>query len=155
MTDRNLTSVEIAFYPEYLNYRLRFGSPIKLVRLDRSRSLAFFKPSRVFGYLRWYANESGTQAWRFTVAEAKEPHIMLSRLQGIKPGAEVLLLLSGAAHVRRALSVVDDLETRGFKPEDVSPSYYRHLHVRLSTGRDIRPYSVDQHAAHLAARRLQ
>lgn len=155
MSDRNLTRVEIAFYPDYLNYRLRFGKPVRTAELDKRRSLAFFEPGQVLGYVRWHANEYGTQEWRFIVAEAQEPHAMLSRPAGIQPGVEVLLFLTGAAHVRRALGIIDALETRGFPPEDISPSYYRHLHVRIATNRDIRPYSSLQHVAHLAAKRVR
>lgn len=49
------TRVEIAFYPEHLNHWLRFGEPDEQQDLDRRRSLALFKPARVFGYVRWRA----------------------------------------------------------------------------------------------------
>ena len=150
-----LTRVEIAFYPEYLNYWLRFGTPVERIELDRRRSIALFEPGQVFGYVRWRANEYGTQDWRLTIIEAREPSLLLSRIPGVMPGAEVLLLMIGQARVKRALAVIDQLESRGFRPDDVSPAYYRHVHVRLATGRDVRTYSHDQHAAHLAAKRVR
>lgn len=57
----HFTHVEIAFYPEFLNHWLRFGEPDQWLDLDRRRLLALFKPGRVFGYVRWRANEYGTQ----------------------------------------------------------------------------------------------
>ena len=148
------TWVEIAFYPEHLNHWLRFGVPQEHHDLDRRRSLALFKSGQVFGYVRWQANEYGTQAWRFTIVRSAEPSSMLSRIQGINPGGEVLLLATGNAKVKRALLQIDVLETAGFEPSDVSPAYYRHVHNRVATARSIRDYCHAQHAAHLTARKL-
>lgn len=155
MTGNSFTRVELAFYPEHLNYWLRFGSPVDRIELDRRRSLAVFEPGQVFGYVRWSANEYGTQDWRLTILAAKEPHIMLSRVPGVSPGVEVLLLVKGKASVRRCLEVLGKLESNGFALEDVSPSYYRHVHVRLTANRKIRSYSLDQHRAHLAAKQVR
>lgn len=155
MTNNSYTRVELAFYPEHLNYRLRFGVPLKRIELDRRRSLALFSPGQVFGYVRWSANEFGTQDWRLTILEAHEPHLMLSRVPGVSPGVEVLLVMKGKGRVKRVLSVLDQLEAQGYALEQVSPSYYRHMHVRLTANREIRPYSADQHAAHLAAKRVR
>lgn len=149
-----LTRVEIAFYPEHLNHWLRFGDPDEQHDLDRRRSLALFKSGRVFGYVRWRANEYGTQDWRFTVVQTAEPSLMLSRIEGITPGGEVLLLATGNAKVKRALLQIDALEAEGFEPADVSPAYYRHVHNRITAGQPIRAYSTAQHAAYLAARRV-
>ncbi|WP_417462962.1 DUF2840 domain-containing protein [Kordiimonas sp.] len=155
MTGNSLTRVELAFYPEHLNYWLRFGSPVDRIELDKRRSLAVFEPGQVFGYVRWSANEFGTQDWRLTVLEAQEPHIMLSRVPGVSPGVDVLLLVKGKGPVKRTLAVLDQLETDGFPLEDVSPSYYRHVHVRVTANRKIRSYSQDQHKAHLAEKRVR
>lgn len=148
------TRVEIAFYPEHLNNWLRFGEPDEQQGLDRRRSLALFKPRRIFGYVRWRANEYGTQDWRFTVVQTAEPSLLLSRIEGITPGGEVLLLVRGNARVKRALLEIDALEAAGFEPADVSPAYYRHVHNRITAGQSIRAYTEAQHAAHLAARQV-
>lgn len=148
------TRVEIAFYPEHLNHWLRFGVPDEQHDLDRRRSIALFKPRRVFGYVRWRSNEYGTQDWRFTVVQTAEPSLLLSRIEGITPGGEVLLLATGNAKVKRALLQVDALEAAGFEPADVSPAYYRHVHNRITAGQPIRAYSMAQHEAHLAARQV-
>jgi len=148
------TRVEIAFYPEHLNHWLRFGAPDEQQDLDRRRSLAFFKPGRVLGYVRWRANEYGTQDWRFTIVKTVEPSLLLSRFEGVHPGGEILLLATGNTKVKRALLQIDALEMDGFEPADVSPAYYRHVHNRIATRRPIRTYSMAQHQAYLAAQQV-
>ena len=148
----DLTRVEIAFYPEHLNFWLRFGVPDEQHDLDRRRSLALFRPGRVFGYVRWRANEYGTQDWRFIVVQSAAPSLMLSRVSGVSPGGEVLLLATGNAKVKRALLQVDVLEAAGFDAADVSPDYYRHVHNRIAASREVASYSHDQHAAFQAAK---
>ena len=145
------TRVDIACYPEHLNHWLRFGEPDESQDLDRRRSLALFRPGRVFGYVRWRANEYGTQDWRFFVVQTTEPSLLLSRLEGVQPGGEVLLLAVGNAKVKCALLQIDMLEAAGFEPSEVSPAYYRQMHNRIATGRLVRAYSEAQHRAHLAA----
>jgi hypothetical protein len=151
---KHFTQVQIAFYPEHLNHWLRFGAPDESHDLDRRRSLAFFKPGRIFGYVRWRANEYGTQEWCFTIIRTKEPSRFLSRIEGVTPGGEVLLLATGNTKVKRALLQIDMLEADGFDPAEVSPAYYRHVHNRIAAGRPIRPYSYEQHVAHLAVQRV-
>lgn len=148
------TRVEIVFYPEHLNHWLRFGEPDEQQDLDRRRSLALFKPDRIFGYVRWRANEYGTQDWRFTIVQTVEPSLLLSRIEGVTPGGEVLLLVTGNAKVKRALLQIDALEAAGFDPADVSPAYYRHIHNRIAARQSIRGYSKAQHTAYLAANRV-
>lgn len=155
MNSRNLTRVELAFYPEHTNHWLRFGSPVERIVLDKRRSLALFEPDQIFGYVRWSANEYGTQEWRLTVLQAQKPSLLLSRVSGVIPGAEVLLLMRGKTRVKQAFIHLDALEAKGFALTDVSPSYYRHIHVRLMAKREVHAYSSEQQAAHLAARRVQ
>lgn len=150
----SFTRVEIAFYPEHLNHWLRFGEPDEQQDLDRRRSLALFKPGRIFGYVRWWANEYGTQDWRFTIVQTAEPSLLLSRIKGVTPGGEVLLLVTGNTKVKRALLQIDALEAAGFEPAEVSPAYYRHIHNRIAAIQPIRAYSKAQHAAHFAAQRV-
>ncbi len=152
--NRHFTRVEIAFYPEYLNHWLRFGTEDEWLDLDRRRALAFFEPGRIFGHVRWRANLFGTREWRFTIIHTAMPGKRLSRVPGVLPGGEILLQASGGAAVKRALKEIDRLEMDGFEPADVSPSYYRHVHNRLVTRSRIRTYSHDQHAAWQALRRV-
>ncbi len=151
---RCFTRVEIAFYPEYLNHWLRFGREDDWLDLDRRRALAFFEPGRVFGYVRWWANLFGTRDWRFVIIRSVGPGASCSRVPGVFPGGEILLQASGGVAVKRALREIDRLEAKGFEPADVSPSYYRHVHNRLVTKRQVRAYSRDQHAAWQALQRV-
>ena len=146
------TLVEIAFYPEYMNHWLRFGMPDANHDLDRRRALALFAPGRLFGYVRWYANEYGTQDWRFLIVETVAQGESLCRISGVRPGGELLLSTTGNTRVKRALLAIDDLEAGGFEPERVSPAYYRHIHNRIATRNPIRPYEELQHAACMASR---
>lgn len=149
-----LTSVEIAFYPEHLNHWLRFGVPRWTHVLDRRRSLALFGPGQTFGYVQWRVNDYGTQDWRFTVVQTGEASALLSRIGGVRPGGEMLLLVVGKAKVNRGLDLIDTVENAGFEAADVSPAYYRHVHNRIASRRPVRAYSKAQHEAHLAALRV-
>ena len=150
----HLTRVELAFYPEHLNHWLRFGAPDRTEVLDRRRSLAFFKPGEVFGYVRWRANEYGTQDWRFAVIRASAPSLLVSRFPGVAPGGETLLSAVGNTKVKRALLQIDALEAGGFEPAEVSPAYYRHVHNRIAAGEAIRAYSQNQHEAYQASQKV-
>lgn len=153
MSDR-LTCVQIEFYPEFANHWLRFGEPDHWLDLDRRRALAAFKPGRLFGYVRWRANEYGTQVWRFTIAQSATPSVPLTRVEGVDPGGEVLLRVTGKAKVTRALVQIDVLEAAGFEPAQASLSYYRHVQNQLATGRPIHAYGEAQHAAYMAGRKV-
>lgn len=154
-----LTRVEIVFYPEFQNHWLRFGEADEWQDLDRRRALAFFKPGKIFGYVRWRANEYGTQDWRLTIVQTHQPHIhssdLLSRIPGVSPGGEILLLVSGNTKVKRTLLQIDVIEAMDLDPAAVSPAYYRHMHNRITTEKPVRPYSYAQHQAHLAAKRAK
>ena len=76
----------------------------------------------------------------------------MSRIEGVTPGGEVLLLSSGTARVKRTLSLIDILEAEGFELAHVSPAYYHHVHNRIAIGQPIRVYSEAKHTAHLEHR---
>lgn len=148
------TAVEIEFHPDYLNYWLRFGAPMRQVDLDRRRSISFFPPCSVFGYVRWCANEYGTRDWRFHVIQSLAPHRILSCVEGVHPGGDQLLLAVGKAKVKRVLSLIDRLESDGHDPIEVSPTYYRRIHNCLATNHDFGSYLGSQHIAYQSARRV-
>ena len=150
-----LTAVEIAFYPEFINFWLRFGKPDAQHSLDRRRSLALFGPGQIFGYVRWRANAYGTQDWRIIIAQTAAAPTSMSRLEGVYPGAELLLFATGNARVKRVLAQLDTLEAAGFDPAEISPAHVRHMHNRIAVSCPVTPYSADQHAAFLAARAVR
>ena len=146
------TLVEITFYPEFLNHWLRFGIPDLEFDLDRRRSFACFKPGRTFCYVRWIANEYGTQKWQFYVVRTVGQSQLLTRIDGVHPGGEILLKTSGTTKLKQVLSIIDNFEERGFDPDEVSHSYFRHVHNRLSVRQPIQPYTYTQHNAVRATR---
>jgi len=150
--NRQFTLVETAFYPEFLNHWLRFGAPDFEFDLDRRRALACFKPGRIFGYVRWIANEYGTQKWHLYVVRTVDQSQLLTRIDGVHPGGEILLKAVGKSKVKQALSLVDSLEDSDFDPGKVSQAYYRHAHNRISVRQPIQPYTKAQHNAARATR---
>lgn len=151
----SFTAVEIAFYPEFINFWLRFGEPNAEHVLDRRRSLALFGPGQIFGYVRWQASAYGTQDWRIVIARTGAPAYALTRLEGVHPGAEVLLSATGNARVKRVLAQLDALEAAGFVPAAISPAYVRHIHNRIAISLPITPYCAYQHATFLAAKAVR
>lgn len=149
----HFTRVEIALYPAQLRYWLRFGEPDEQHKFDRRRSVALFRPGRLFGYVRRSVGEDGSVDWRFTVVKTAAPSRFLGRIDGVQPGGDVYLQVAGKRRVKRALLQIDTLEAHGFRPTEVSPAYYRQIDNRISSGQAIRAYSAAEHAAHLAARR--
>ncbi len=143
------TRVEIHYLPEFLNYWIRFGEPQQWQDRDRRRAFAFFRAGQIFGYVRWEANEYGTQLWRLLVMRAGDDLHPLDRIPGVAPGGEILLDLRGTDRVKKVLAMIDALEERDFEPSEVSPDYWIYVQNRVLTRLPIRPYDLDQHRAHL------
>jgi len=144
-TEDNLTAVYIHHRKNRINHRLRFGEPHSEARLGWHSRLASFKPAQIFGYIRWSANEYGTQDWRLFVCKAggfhsqnlglgggnTGHHNRLTRIPGVLPGAHILLKTQGKARVKRALVYIDAIEKETGELSLVTESYWRHLHNRL------------------------
>lgn len=147
MEKRCLTRVDISFYPDLLNDRLRFGEPVCWRRLDRRRSIAGFMPNQIFSYVRWRMGDYGTREWTLTVCRAGVPGEPLQILPGVRPGAEVLLTVSGKTKVKRMLQFIDGLEAASIEPHRVSPSYWRVISNRLHVRLPLKILSHDRYAA--------
>ena len=78
----------------------------------------------------------------------------MSRVEGVRPGGDILLSASGAARVKRALAAVDAVEAAGFDPARISPDHYRQVHNRIAVRRPVPTYGEDRHAAYLGRRRV-
>lgn len=150
MKGERLTAVELVFYPDHFNHRLRFGAAFRRLRLDRWRALAVFAPRAVFAYVRWSANAYGTAHWSIVILKAAAPGDPITLIDGVRPGAQVLAAGFGATSTRRLLGVVDQLEADGFEPSLVSEAWWRHVHNRLQVRRPPRAYDASQHAAAMA-----
>jgi len=115
--------------------------------MDRHRSVALYKPYRSVGYLRWRANEYGTQSWRCAVVKTISDGQSGTRFPGIKPASEVLLSTRGATYTKRFLKLYDRLKARSTPLEMISPAYWRHLHLRLHLNMDPHDFDADQHCS--------
>ncbi|CAM3661472.1 DUF2840 domain-containing protein [Litorimonas haliclonae] len=118
-----LTVIQCHFVRGLLNHRLRFGTPDKTVKLDKYRKLACFKPGATLGYIRWRANEYGTQDWRFFILKTQNKGL-LTRVPGVSPAVKVLAAFNGTPSVKRALSAFDDVEDTLSAPIETLPDAY-------------------------------
>ena len=157
-TGDSLTAVYIRYRKNRINHRLRFGTPVLETRLGWHSRLASFKSGQIFGYIRWSANEYGTQVWRLFICRAGGTlhhniglkdwntghHNRLTRIPGVMPGAHILLKTQGATRVKRALKMIDQLETETGDLNLVTQSYWRHLHNRLDINQAPHGFSAFQ-----------
>jgi len=139
-----LTRVDLAFYPDTVNHWLRFGEPLHIEILDRRRSRAIFTPCAVFAYVRWQANEYGTQSWRCFILQATEPGHVVTGVAGVHPGARILVNVRGSTYSKRLLAFLDNLEKCAGNLCNVSPAYWRQVQLRLPLRIDPHPYDVAQ-----------
>ena len=147
-----VTQVSLAFAHQRLNVYLRFGRPYREVRLDQWQRRALFLPGAIFARVLWQANDYGTTRWQIMVLHACKPFDSMQRIQGVSPGARILLHVEGERRVRIVLTQIDIIEALGIDPGDVSPAYWLTLGNRIAAGQSPPSYSAERHAAWLAAR---
>ena len=150
-----LTRMSLAFVEHRINLYLRFGHPVRELRLDRRRRSAIFAPAAVFCRLRWESNDYGTTRWQLMVLQACSPLDDIQRIAGIRPGARLLLCAEGELQVQSVLPQIDAIETLDIDPVTVSPAYWRTLGNRLSARLPLPAYTVERHAAYLAGEVLR
>ncbi len=150
-----LTRVSLAFVEYRINLYLRFGHPVRELRLDRWRRSAIFTPAAVFCRVRWESNDYGTTRWQLMVLQACAPFDAVQRITGIQPGARLLLRAEGEQQVQSVLPHIDAIETLGIDPVAVSPAYWRTLGNRLSARLPLPAYTPERHAAYLAGKVLR
>lgn len=149
-----LTRVSLAYIEQRIDIYLRFGEPVRTVRLDRWRRVAMFLPGAVFCRIRWHANDYGTVRWQLMVMQACTPLDAAQRIPGVLPGARLLLHAEGEPAVRAVLEQLDAIEAQGIAPADVSLAYWRTLGNRLASRLLLPAYTTERHAAWLAGREL-
>ena len=148
--DTPLTRVSLAFVVQSINLYLRFGHPVRELRVDRWRRCALFLPAALFCRVRWESNDYGTTRWQLTVLQTCTPLDAVQRIAGIQPGARLLLCAEGEQQVQTVLPQIDAIETLGIDPVTVSPAYWRTLGNRLSARLPLPAYTVERHTAYLA-----
>lgn len=148
MTD--LTVIQCHFVRGFLNHRLRFGKPEKTLKLDKYRKLACFKPEEILGYIRWRANEYGTQDWRFFILRTQTSGL-LTRVPGVSPAVKVLAAFNGTQSVKRALRAFDDVEKSASEPIEAFPdAYWISFQNDISARKSLS--GVLPHSSHVEAR---
>lgn len=150
----SLTRVRLLHRPQTADDWLRFGQPARTAAVDRRNSVALFAPGAVFGLVRWRAGDFGTVDWRLWVLRAVGPDEAASTVNGVDPGAELLLAARGEGPVRRAFSLIDAVEAQGFDPADTPASYWRAAHNRLAARLEPRPYGPAEQAAEVRRRQV-
>ena len=153
--DTPLTRVSLAFVDHRINVYLRFGHPLRELRLNRWRLYAIFTPAAVFCRVRWESNDYGTTRWQLMVLQACTPLDAVQRIAGIQPGARLLLCAEDERQVQLLLQQIDAIEALGIDPVAVSPAYWRTLGNRLFARLPLPAYTVERHAAYLAGEALR
>lgn len=148
------TQVELAHWPDLVSDWLRFGAVAESRIIDRRRSIALLPAGALFAFVRWRGGDHGTILWRLWVLCAGKTGDALATINGVHPGAMILLAVSGPPKVKRALALIDAIEAEGIDPADVAPSWWRVAHNRLAANREVRPYGRQEHAADLDLRRI-
>ena len=148
------TEVELVWIKGKIERWIRFGQPIGTRILDRRRRVLVFAPGSIFAFVRWAANDFGTLVSRLDILRACCDGEPRSTIPGVKPGAEILLRLSGWAKVERGLKAIDDVKTLGVAPENVCPDHCRHVHNRFAAGQPARPYTLERHRAWLLRQKV-
>ncbi|WP_165776835.1 DUF2840 domain-containing protein [Paremcibacter congregatus] len=144
---KDLTRIETISLRGRLHYYTRFGRPVSKVTMPPYRGLEYYRPGQLLGYIRWQAGEYGSRLWRFMILRTvsftgKSPS---HQVEGVSPGAYIILDVEGALKVRAAMNVIDQIENMGIDPAEVSPAYYGHLHQRILTNQPYHRYSMEQH----------
>ena len=143
----HLTWVELVFDPGRTERWIRFGQAVDQRIVSRRNRFVAFRPGAVFAYVRWAANAYGTVVSRLDILQAADPTRDRIAIPGVVPGAVCLLRLSGWPRVRRALDLIDAVETGGFEPGEVAPDYWRHVHARLAVSLPPLAYTAERHRA--------
>lgn len=148
------TLVHLTWEEDRIEHRIRFGRPIYKHVLDRHTRFVGFAPHSIFAFVRWASNDYGTVVSRIDILRAIGRGEPFQTLPFVRPGGDLLLKLNGWPKVERVLQLIDAIEALGIDPADAAPSYWRHVHNRLTTGAEPRHYTHDQHRAWLARRNI-
>lgn len=154
-SDIPLTRVSLAYVERRINLYLRFGQPLRKLRLDRWRRCASFAPGAVFCRVRWESNDYGTTRWQLMVLQTCTPGERMQRIAGIRPGASLLLCAEGEARVQAVLQRINAIEALIIDPASAAPAYWRTLGNRLAARQPLPAYSAERHAAWLRGEELR
>ncbi|KGJ08571.1 DUF2840 domain-containing protein [Paracoccus versutus] len=149
-----ITEVDLIWQESRDEHWLRFGRFCHEHRIGSQRRTLGFAPGSIFALVRWAGNDFGTVVSRLDILRAVGPGEPFQTLTCVRPGAEILLRISGWPKVERVLQAVDAIEALGIDPSEVSPEHWRHVHNRITAGEPFRTYTRAQHAAWVKRRRV-
>lgn len=149
-----LTEVELLHLPGEVEHWIRFGREAAERIIDRRRRVIAFRPGQVFAFIRWAANEHGTVKSRADILQSQPAGAAVCRVPHVRPGADILLRLSGWPKVEPLLQLIDQAEQVSGDAADCCPDYWRHVHQRLLVGMGAAHYSHARHAAWLKRRSI-
>lgn len=147
--DPPLTRVSLAYVEHRINLYLRFGRPLRELRLDRWRRCASFAPGALFCRVRWESNDYGTTRWQLMVLQACTPGERMQRITGVRPGAQLLLRAEGETAVQAVLQRIDAIEALAIDPSQAAPAYWRTLGNRIAARQPLPAYDTERHPAWL------
>ena len=142
-----LTRVTLGSVHGRLNVYLRFGKPTLIHPVSSCLRAAFFAPDDVFCRVWWERNQYGTNFWELAILQARAPRERARKIQGVAPGAAVLLRVRSTRSIKRMFRMIDAVERHGLVPSDVAPSYWRVVQNRLNGRREVGVYDRDRHGA--------
>lgn len=141
------TEVDLTWIAGRIEHRIAFGHPVAEHAIDAAHRALIFAPGSIFSVIRWASNDYGTIITRIEILRAARAGESYARVPFLRPGAELLLRVSGWADVQRAIQVIDAVQALKIDPADASPDYWLHVGNRLAAGERPRPYSRARHLA--------
>ena len=148
------TRVHLHYGRDFFNYYIRFGEPKYRDEYSGREAYEYFQKGVVFGYIRWKANEHGTQDWRFFVLRGGNKAAPLCKIPGVSPGAELLADIAGKERVHRFFKVIDQIEQAEIECSDVADWYWIQVSSRINTALNPLSYTPAQHRAWMLERKV-
>ncbi|SDA58491.1 DUF2840 domain-containing protein [Mesorhizobium qingshengii] len=137
----NITHVELVRLKKRIENCIRFGKVASNRNIDRSRGVVSFTPGCVIAFVRWL---------RAAVAGKR-----CSTVAYVRPGADILLMVTGWPNVEKVLNIIDAIEAIGIDPVDVSSDCWRRAHSRLAVRTALRTYITQHYGAWLLRCRIE
>lgn len=150
----DLTRVTLVSVPDRLSVWLRFGRPMWEDVPDRYRRQVYFATGEIFGRVEWRPGAARAAGWRLSILRAAGTGERVASLDGVEPGAQVLLHTGRTHKTQQALRLIDAIQAQGVVLEEVSEDYWRVLHQRLVAGIEPPMYTAAEHAAVLRRREV-
>lgn len=149
------TRVHLHFDRKNLNYYIRFGECVFREEFTRREAYEYFPTGKIFCYIRWEKGQFGTKNWHVMVLRAGDESTLMHSIEGIEPGAEVLLDITGRERVYRFFRALDQIDRLKIDCAEVAPWYWIQSHPRLYAALDPLVYSEKKHQAWLLEREVK